>query len=483
MTDIVSTRRRLERAHFVYHECVPTDRHRAHLSSAINRLLDRPAVKFQRQLGWMWRRGFRFLFILDAVAIFGILCTINFVRFGTTWPTYGIGHYMTGFAIATTVGITVNYFTGLYQRDPRLGLRPWAPRVALAMAISVLLDGVFAIIFDRYLMPRINLAALFVVGTLALSVTRIVSRRLAEKRRGPAQVALVGSVEERNRARPFINQHYSNARISLECDSDFLDPIMVQESEVTDVFFVDLSAFERNFPEPLTTLARQGATVIQRVSAAETLLGLKTVYQVGGIPFIRLNTQGLYPHQQRLKRIIDLLLILVTSPLWLPLILIIASYCKVVSSSGVFYRQTRVGLEGNHFEIIKFRTMYPDAETSSGPVLAERNDNRVEPMLRWLRAARLDELPQLWNVLRGQMSLVGPRPERPEFTERLEREIPGYQRRHAITPGITGYAQVFGGYDTDAAHKLGYDLQYLVNWSVALDLQLLLRSLGKKVWK
>lgn len=160
--------------------------------------------------------------------------------------------------------------------------------------------------------------------------------------------------------------------------------------------------------------------------------------------------------------------------------LIVANDSIVISSSGVFYRQTRVGLEGHHFEILKFRTMYPDAETVSGPKLAEQDDHRVEPMLRWLRSSRLDELPQLWNVLLGQMSLVGPRPERPEFTARLEREIPGYQRRHAIAPGITGYAQVFGGYDTDAAHKLGYDLQYLVNWSVALDLQLLLRSLGKR---
>lgn len=473
----------MQRLLLAYHERVPSDPLRPRSAGAINRLLDRPAMRFHRQLGWMWRRGFRFLYLLDGLVIFGILCAVNLARFGSSWPTYGISHYVTGFVIATAINIAVNYFTGLYGRDPSLGLRPWAPRVALAMGIAVLIDGVFAVIFDRYLMPRLNLAALFVGGTCALSTTRILSRRLALKRRGPAQVALVGNQVERERARRFIDLQSSNAQVILECDSEYLDPSEIQRSGITDVFFVDLSAFERNFPEPLTTLARKGVTVIQRVSAAETLLGLKTVYQIGGIPFIRLNTQGLHPHQQRLKRIMDLLLILVTSPLWLPLILIIASYSKAVSSSDVFFRQTRVGLEGNHFEIIKFRTMYPDAETVSGPILAERDDNRVEPLLRWLRASRFDELPQLWNVLRGQMSLVGPRPERPEFTARLEHEIPGYHRRHAITPGITGYAQVFGGYDTDAAHKLGYDLQYLVNWSVALDLQLLLRSLGKKVWQ
>ena len=430
----------------------------------------------------MWKRGFRFLFVFDALAIFGILCVINFGRFGTSWPTYGVSHYMTGFAVATTISIIVNYFAGLYERDPSLGLRPWAPRVMLAMGTAVLIDGIFAVVFDRYLMPRLNLAALFVGGTFALSATRILSRRLAVRRRGPARVALVGNAQDRERARPFINHESSNATVSFECDSDALDALKIQTHEVTDVFFVDLSAFERNFPEPLTTLTQNGVTVIQRVSAAETLLGLKTIYQIGGIPFIRLNTDGLHPRERRLKRVFDLSLIIATSPICLTLIAVVAIYSKIVSSGGVLFHQTRVGLHGEEFDIIKFRTMFPDAESASGPRLSERNDDRVEPALSWLRSSRLDELPQLWNVIKGEMSLVGPRPERPEFTQRLEIAIPGYQRRYSLQPGITGYAQVLGRYDTDAAHKLGYDLQYLVNWSLALDAQLLTRSIVRRPW-
>lgn len=430
----------------------------------------------------MWKRGFRFLFVFDALAIFGILCVINFARFGTAWPTYGVSHYMTGFTFATAISIIVNYFAGLYERDPSLGVRPWAPRVMLAMGTAVLIDGIFAVIFDRYLMPRLNLAALFVGGSFALSATRIFSRRLAIRRRGPARVALVGNAQDRERARPFIDHEASNATVSFECDSDALDPMRIQTYEVTDVFFVDLSAFEQNFPEPLTTLAQNGVTVIQRVSAAETLLGLKTIYQIGGIPFIRLNTEGLHARERRLKRFFDLSVVIVTSPIWLTLMTVVAIYSKIVSSGSVLFRQTRVGLYGQEFDIIKFRTMFPDAESASGPRLSERNDDRVEPSLGWLRSSRLDELPQLWNVIKGEMSLVGPRPERPEFTQRLEIEIPGYQRRCSIQPGITGYAQVLGRYDTDAAHKLGYDLQYLVNWSVALDAQLILRSIFRRQW-
>ena len=288
-------RRQLVQLLFAYHAFVHSDPSRSPSVGFINRLLDQPAAKFQRQLGWMWKRGFRFLFVFDALAIFGILCVINFGRFGTSWPTYGVSHYMTGFAVATTISIIVNYFAGLYERDPSLGLRPWAPRVMLAMGTAVLIDGIFAVVFDRYLIPRFNLCALFVGGTFALSATRILSRRLAVRRRGPARVALVGNAQDRERARPFINHESSNATVSFECDSDALDALKIQTHEVTDVFFVDLSAFERNFPEPLTTLTQNGLTVIQRVSAAETLLGLKTIYQIGGIPFIRLNTEGLHP--------------------------------------------------------------------------------------------------------------------------------------------------------------------------------------------
>ena len=116
-----------------------------------------------------------------------------------------------------------------------------------------------------------------------------------------------------------------------------------------------------------------------------------------------------------------------------------------------------------------------DAE-SDGPLLAGREDARVIRGLRWMRATRADELPQVWNVLKGEMSLVGPRPERPELIELFEQDVAGYARRHELPPGITGFAQINGRYETDAAYKLGYDLQYLVNWSVVLDIQILLRT-------
>ena len=142
------------------------------------------------------------------------------------------------------------------------------------------------------------------------------------------------------------------------------------------------------------------------------------------------------------------------------------------AGKGVIYRQVRVGQHGHAFTLVKFRTMSHDAE-SSGAQLASDGDPRVVRGLSILRQSRLDELPQLWNVFTGKMSIVGPRPERPEFVDRFEQLLPGYSRRHDIPPGITGLAQTRAYYQTDPEYKLGHDLQYVVNWSPILDLTIM----------
>jgi sugar transferase (PEP-CTERM system associated) len=156
-----------------------------------------------------------------------------------------------------------------------------------------------------------------------------------------------------------------------------------------------------------------------------------------------------------------------------PLMLCIAGAIRATAGAPVLYQQRRVGRDGRIFVIYKFRTMQHDAEAGTGPVWASNGDPRVTGIGHLLRRARLDELPQLWNVIKGQMSLVGPRPERPEFVEQLTRQIPFYGIRHVVTPGLTGWAQVrytYGASVEDAMEKLQYDLFYIKNMSIALDL-------------
>ena len=174
---------------------------------------------------------------------------------------------------------------------------------------------------------------------------------------------------------------------------------------------------------------------------------------------------------------LDLVYLLLLAPFTLPLAAAIAVWVRARAGSGVIYRQPRVGIDGRTFVALKFRTMISAAEPTGQPVLAARDDPRVVPGLVWLRRVRLDELPQLWNVLKGAMSIVGPRPERPELVVELSERINGYNRRHDVPPGLTGLAQIQSHYQTDAAYKLGHDLQYIVNWSPVLDLEIMLKSL------
>ena len=176
-----------------------------------------------------------------------------------------------------------------------------------------------------------------------------------------------------------------------------------------------------------------------------------------------------------LKRASDILFALLVSILTLPLLLIAALLVRLTSLGSAFYRQVRTGMHGRPFTIYKLRTMVNDAE-AGGAQWAEKNDTRITPLGKFLRATRIDELPQLWNVLRGDMSLVGPRPERPEFVEQLEKEIPFYRARFAVRPGITGWAQVKHRYVNsveDTKTKLEYDLFYIKNRSLWLDLVIL----------
>jgi sugar transferase (PEP-CTERM system associated) len=173
------------------------------------------------------------------------------------------------------------------------------------------------------------------------------------------------------------------------------------------------------------------------------------------------------------KRVIDLMVGAIGFVLALPIMALVAFLVKLTSSGPVLYHQARVGQHGRIFIVHKFRSMVTDAEAGTGAVWAQRNDSRITPIGGLLRRTRLDELPQLWNVLRGDMSLVGPRPERPEFVRSLTDQIPFYGQRHVVRPGLTGWAQVrytYGASVEDAMEKLQYDLYYIKNMSLALDL-------------
>ena len=433
---------------------------------------------FSRPLSWLWDRGFRMLGLLDAVALFALMMTISLVRFGLpgSWPTYPFSHYVIGFSIATAIHATVNYFTGLYEREPRLGRKPWLPRTIIATAVGVGVQGVAFVVLDRYLMPRVNLAIFLALASFVLVFNRGVARRLTVRRQGPARVILAGDNESMDLASQHLAATDRSAIVTGRVHRPHRLVDAITESEATDVLLLDVTAFGSVYPEPLNSLELAGVGFLQRVSARETLLGLRSVREIGGMPFVALRSHTVPAHKVRLKRVFDVMVTVVFAPLWVPLTAAVALYVKVAAGGPVMYRQVRVGRNGETFECVKFRTMVANAEEDGQARLATLDDDRIIPKLRWMRSMRADELPQLWNVLRGEMSLVGPRPERPELVSEITKRVPGYVRRNELPPGLTGLAQVEGRYGTDAEFKLGYDIQYLVNWSLVTDIQILLRT-------
>ena len=154
---------------------------------------------------------------------------------------------------------------------------------------------------------------------------------------------------------------------------------------------------------------------------------------------------------------------------------------KFTSEGPIFYRQTRVGRGGEHFEILKFRTMFVDSESNGQARWASKDDPRITSVGRLLRKARIDELPQLWNILIGEMSFIGPRPERPQFVEQLKQSVDFFDVRLMVKPGLTGWAQIkyeYGNTVEDAMMKLQYDFYYLRHWSLPLDFYILARTIG-----
>ncbi len=434
-------------------------------------------------------RGFRLSQGLDAAVLVLVLVGSMWVRHRWSWPTYSMGRYAFSFSLAILLFLAALYFGGLYDREARLGRPNVLPR---ALRLTGAAGGIFAVTnlaitgalqssgslarnLQALPMPVTSLVTLVIVGALGVTLNRELTARNEMRVLGPPKVLLVGDDVELAKAKDHLDLDDEATVVGhVETLEGLTDA--VTESGATDVILLSgrwLGAIET---ETLRRLDRRDVAIHQRVTAQETMYGLQRVRQIGGMPFVRLRANTMPTSRLRFKRFLDLVWLVVLSPVLLGGLVFGAVWTAVLAGRPVLYWQDRVGVGGQVFRLVKFRTMRPDAEATGGAQLSTKEDPRVIPACRWMRATRVDELPQLWNILRGEMSLVGPRPERPELTAEFDAVIPGYARRHELPPGLTGLAQIHGRYHTDPEYKLGYDLQYLVNWSPVLDVQIVLQT-------
>jgi sugar transferase (PEP-CTERM system associated) len=222
-----------------------------------------------------------------------------------------------------------------------------------------------------------------------------------------------------------------------------------------------------------------GVQIEDALTTYETVFSRINVRELRPSQLIFMADLGPKPKSVFWQGLYSLWIALLGSVLVLPVALIVAILVKLTSRGPILYSQVRTGKDGKLFRLYKFRSMYQDAEAKSGAIWATKDDPRITPLGRWLRKLRLDELPQLWNVLRGEMVIVGPRPERPEFVRVLAERIPYYNQRHALKPGITGWAQInhkYGDTIEDTMMKLEYDLYYVKNLNLWLDLYIMFQT-------
>jgi exopolysaccharide biosynthesis polyprenyl glycosylphosphotransferase len=230
----------------------------------------------------------------------------------------------------------------------------------------------------------------------------------------------------------------------------------------------------------LLELRFSGNVIEEAANAYERVCGRVCLKEIRPSQLIFSGELGPRPQNLLYQRISNVIVAVIGIVASSPIMLLTALAVRVSSAGPVLYRQTRVGLDGTLFTVYKFRSMRVDAEQGTGAVWAQKDDPRVTTVGRFIRRVRFDELPQLFNVFRGEMSMVGPRPERPEFVKALNEQIPYYRQRHCVRPGITGWAQIsykYGDTLQDTITKLEYDLYYIKNMSMALDTYIIFHTL------
>jgi sugar transferase (PEP-CTERM system associated) len=401
--------------------------------------------------------------------------------------------------------LTCMYYFDLYDSTIVSNRREAPVRLVQVMGVAYLALGVV-----YYLYPPVKLGrGIFHLGFLFVGLLLLLWRglfsiinstqRLAERvlilGEGSLAASLLHEIESRpelgiriagreemlgNGNRPG-NQERGGLPITLSQTSFFENLAVSRPIRGVDRIVVAVEERRGKLPvDLLLSLKNRGVQVQDGNDVYESITGKVPIES------IRLSWLLFAPgsHASRLflfyKRLVSMLISIIGLLVTLPLLPFVALAIRLSSRGQVLYSQCRVGRDGVVFRCYKFRTMRADAEADTGPTWAKDDDPRITRVGKFLRKTRIDEIPQLWNVLRGDMSLVGPRPERPEFVEGLNQEIPYYHLRHSVRPGITGWAQIlykYGSTVEDAKEKLRYDLYYIKNASVGLDLLILVHTI------
>jgi len=436
-------------------------------------------------------RSYRSTLVLfvDVLSLFVIFNIFFFLRFGESPKIYSISFL----SIVTCILLTM-FVTGTYIREP-LKTSPPLRLITFFKAISAIIPcSILMYIFGpetaRDYLGRGVLPISIAFFGVAATANRVVFNKMYYLREGSSNLLYLGEASGKLSMLKEIKNYITEQDIFVKniqkgsASYDFLKAIDLEKNYLNDNWSTIIIDTDNNLTEAESTklvhLRLQGIDITSFADYYEKHLFKIPVLELSDELLISSNNfsinTGIYSN--KLKRIIDILassLILILSS---PFLLVIACLIKLTSSGSVIYSQNRVGLNGEIFKVFKLRSMRINAE-KNGAEWSTKNDPRITKIGKFIRATRFDEIPQCWNVLKGEMSLIGPRPERPEFTTTLSEKIPYYDLRHLVKPGLSGWAQVmypYGSSEEDALKKMEYDLYYIKNQSFILEVSIFLRT-------
>ncbi len=436
-----------------------------------------------------YRRGLLQFFDFICIGIALIVCELT-----TIAPDLNIFDDYTGACLFTVFFYLLFFYILDGYNVGNEDFKETIGRVFVACLLGIISSAVASYAFQHWRFDRSTLCLLFAVSFCLCLLWRYIYNRFKDEVTHPLRILLVG-VDRAGKVRQLLNEGLPQARIIGYVGEPDMDPdagpcvgapFDVLEAArthgATMILLLPDAPIDDDIAHSLLEAKLHGAMVVDIRSFYEHVVKSLPISQITEEWLLQnegfnLNTRG---SLRRLKRALDVLISLMLLVPAAPVMLITALAIRLESPGPVIYKQDRVGLFEKEFTVYKFRSMRTDAE-KNGAVWAREHDDRITRVGRFIRKVRIDELPQIWNILRGDMSFIGPRPERMTFVENLKQEIPYYSMRHTVKPGLTGWAQVcypYGASVEDAKRKLEYDLYYIKNISILLDITIILKTVG-----
>lgn len=400
-----------------------------------------------------------------------------YIRFGLDWQTKlsNLHAYMQIGTVLSVFAVVILHFSGLYVNWLRKSKSFLAQSAAAASGMIVLAAIVLSYLERAFAFPRTVFAIAFVFLAVFLAASRLLVQHLYRTYAGSRRVLIIARDAE---AAFTLMQKFSKEAGWYRVDKVLtVDQLAWLPSVLPEVDTVAIGEMLEDKSHIFGLCVQAGKQVLVVPGVSELLLFSSRTQQIDDLLLFSVNPLTLSGPQRAIKRVFDLAVSAVLSVLVSPLLLLTYVMIRLDSPGPVIYKQERVGQGGKIFNVFKFRSMKLDAEKHSGPVLACEQDPRITRVGQFLRASRIDELPQLLNVMLGEMSFVGPRPERLFFVEQFAAKNPDYLLRLNVKPGITGLAQIWGKYSTAVEDKLRLDLIYTANYSPILDLNVIIHTL------